>query len=820
MLNDETSQHISLIGVLADNGGLSSDQFGLIVHQLTRLKCSATLARKMIHLLVPSDRIPASHLVDLTLWGLCHASVDCVIIPVIKVNTLCLQYECVQDKQELAGLYELFLSQLGKDKRTGPIAELLQLLTTRAEVTEWRVKAVLRCQASQGSSHQLDTLLWKYRQWRPDLIPSCKAPTSKQAHGKDVLSQRYLKQWEMSMDNSLRNADSQCLWNGGLQRGNVYKKSQRTYLLPDKDVLSVAKVKNGKISEVKAISDLNSLNELIDNIHQIQLPANVLSILGNTACIHILSMDETLMERFSINIYHLLRNEFILTDSRKISITEKKRKFKRGRDILELLIKLQENVMQGLPVIGRFLTEYMELWNGKDHFSQVTMLVSQLQISDYKEVFDCIISPLLSNHFQSYSQLKQIIVLNHLHRLLRLWSVVEMDRFTNHRRTVFPTNTINCTNALEAIHQLSVTIGEWSTLCLALSRQNVQSTHMLTTQILTEYKLSQAVMMKHNIPMRLEVPTPYLYDSLFSHSGALMAMACQYIFEAKKRVLPMINNAFRDSELEHGAEHPNTLTIEKMSSDESKEDLLTATRDFLVFLSPCMVNLTPKSILRQGWDLPEEEESLRETLFISCHPAMLPFVLTYIDGLNLDEESKRKAWYELSQEQEDHSEVWAANISISEGRPKFVSRNFYSSSKSSKNPRLDSVPENNTGVLGNISDFLKLLAKYLPPINDLVMEFKQTTSGSNLLPPGATASTSKDTDLRSIISQQTVDSGVESLHPAKKRRTVDEDEETENVEERITRSTRRQSGTPLGARKKKPGRSRSGALADVSNSRV
>lgn len=815
MLNDETSHHISLIGVLADNRGLSTEQFGLIVQQLTRLKCSATLARKLIHLLVPSDHIPASTLVDLTLWGLGHSSVDCVTIPVIRVNTLCLQYECVQDKQELVGLYELFMSQLGKDKRTGYIAELLQLLTTRSEVTQWRVKSVLRCQASQGSSHQLDNLLWKFRQWRPDLIPSCKAPASKQTVKKDVLSQRYLKQWEISMDNSLRNVENQGLWIGGLQKGNVFKKSQRIYLLPDKDVLAVAKV-NGKISQVKAISDLNSLNELIDNIHQIQLPANILSILGNTACIHILSLDDSLMERFSINIYHLLRNEFIFNDEKKVSITEKNRKLKRRRDILDMLVNLQENVMQGLPVIGRFLTEYIEHWNGKAHFSQIIVLVSQLQISDYKEVFDCIISPLLSNHFQGYSQLKQIVVLKHLHRLLRLWAVVEIDRLNNHRRTVFPTNTINCTNALEAVYQLSITIAEWSTLCLALSRQNVQSTHLLTTHILTDYKISQAVMMKYNISMRLELPSAYLYDSLFSHSGALMAMSCQYILNAKKQVLPMMGNALRDSELENGAEHPTTLTIERMANDESREDLLTVTRDFLVFLSPGMVNLTPSSILRQGWELPEEEESLKETLFISCHPAMLPFALTFIDGLNLDENEKSKAWYELSQEQEGHSEGWAANISISEGRPKIVSNNFYSSSKSKSVKRLETVPGDNAGVVGNLSDFLKLLAQYLPPINDLIMEYQKKASTTNILPPGAAAAAAKDTDLRSIISQQTVDSGVESLHPAKKRRSKEVEEERENV-----RKTRRRSGTPVGARNKRPGRRRSGAaLADVSNSRV
>ena len=111
--------------------GLSVDQFGLIVEQLTRLQCSAPLARKLIHLLVPAQPVPASILVDLSLWGLSHPSVDCVCVPVLRLVSLCLQYECVEDKQELTGLYELYLSLITKDKLTNHVAELLQLLTSR-----------------------------------------------------------------------------------------------------------------------------------------------------------------------------------------------------------------------------------------------------------------------------------------------------------------------------------------------------------------------------------------------------------------------------------------------------------------------------------------------------------------------------------------------------------------------------------------------------------------------------------------------------------------------------------------------------------------
>ena len=625
----------------------------------------------------------------------------------------------------------------------------------------------------------------------------------------------------MRMDRSFTSRGTEELWLGGLQVGNVFKKSKRNYLLPDKDMLpAVRGGRKTKIDENKALGDLRTLNQLIENIHCVQLPANIISVLGNAACIKIISLDQSLMERFSINLYHLLRNEFICGEERKVGRAEKERKYKRRESILNLITELQANVQQGLPVIGRWLTEYLEVWDGDSHFTLIIRLISQLQISDYKEVFDCVIEPLLTNHFRGYSQIKQICVLHYLHSLLRLWAVLELDRFENHRRTVFPTNTINCTNPLEAIYELSQTINEWSTLSLALSRQNVESTHLLTSLIMMQYKTSQKLMMIHNVPIRLELPSAYLYDSLFSHSADLLAMSCQYILTAKKQVLPMMKTALRESEQENGEDHVTTNIIEKMVSDESKQDLLAATRDYLVFLSPGSVNLTPTSLLRQGWDLPEGEEHLKESLFLTSHPAMLPLALQFVDSLNLDEADKQTAWTQLSQEQED-SEAWQANISITEGRTKIGSSNFYSSKGSRRSgPATSRASASATPVLGNVMDFLRLLSQHLPPITDLIMEYYQKSASTNALPPASISSNPKEADLRSIISQQTEDSGVESLHPSERKRRTTTSSELENS--KVSKKPRRQTSTPVHqARKKTRLRgSRGGALADVSNNVV
>jgi len=793
--NEETKCHLGNIDVLAVNGGLDSDQLGLIVEQLNKLQMSSLLARKLIHCLVPSTSFPAFTLVDLCLWGL--SKTDVIVNAVLRVVSLSLQYDCVEDKHELACLYELFLGLISRDKMAEPCAEILQNLTTSTEVTEWRIRTVLKSQSKLGSSHNLDSLVWMFRQWRPDLIPSCKAPASKSVSTASLLAKRFHKNWEHRLDRSLlKGKKSNELWSGGIRVGSVFKKAQRSNLLPSNDILPMRKTSRriAKIETGKSVAEIKSLKELIDNIHNIQLPANIVSLLGNSACVQILVLDQVLVERFSINIYHLLHNEFLVQEDRKISPSELKRKYKRRETILDLVFKLQDKVQQGLPVIGRFLTEYFPHWNGKSHFGSFMKLLSQLQITDHKELHDCVISPILSKHFKKYTMIERLVFISFMHRLLRSWGVVEMDRFTNHRRSVFPINTVNCTNALESMYNLSISIAEMSTLALALARENCESTHLLCANIVGQYKLTQVMMMKFNIPLRLELPSPYLYESLFSYSGDLLSMSCSYILMAKKTVLPALRKELRESELQNGNEHPTTLQIEAMLSEESKEELLAATRDFLVFLSPGQVNLTHTSLLRQGWDIPEGEDALKESMFISSHPAMLPWAVQYMDSLDLlTEEDRHRAWEELSTEREDTASNWVANINMEDGKRQIGSVNFYTKPKE----RNQCPSSSHKIVLGNLPDFLRLISEAMPAVYDLVMEYKKksTTSVTRLPPPSVAANVTRDTDMRSVISHQTVDSGVESLQPRPKRRSRERSGPVTD-ENRSIKMPRRQTGTP------------------------
>ena len=800
MKNEETLLHVANIEVVADNGGLSLDQFGLIVEQLSTLPCPALLARRLLNLLVPASSIPANILVDLALWALGNKKhgLDHIVLPVIRVISLCLQYNSVRDKQELVNIYELFLSLLSRDKLTTSVADLLQMLTGRSEVTAWRVREVVKVQARSGTSHQLDSLLWLYRQWRPDLVPSCKAPKAAVINNKTVLGKRFHKIWEANVDRSLEEEHTDQVWMGGFQIGNIFKKSQRTTLIPSNDVLPSTNIRRRQKEEKKKpLSEVTDFKQLLDNIHRLKLPANIISLLRSRVTVLVLCLDQRLIERFSINVYHLLRNEFLVTDFRKVSQAEKEKRHRRQDSILSLVVRLQNQVQQGLPVVGRFLTDYLQQWDGKTHFLHILRLISQLQITDYVELHDCIIGPIQDRHLKSYNTTEQLILFSNLHKLLRSWAAVEYKRFNNPRRSIFPVNTDNCVNALESIQQLVTAIGEMSTLALSGARERMEGTHLLTNQVLMEFTVSQKVMVEYEVPLMLQLPTHFLYDALFSHSADLIDQSCQYLLTIKREVLPLLKTALRNSELENGKDHPTSLLIEEMLTEESKEPLQAACRDFLVFLSSGQVNLTETSILRQGWELEEGEDWLKESLFISCHPAILPIAMEYLDSLNLSEAERKKAWEDLLNEQDEDS--MEANISLDDG-PRLGARSFYGrSSSAAAGPAAPSQEK-----LGKFSDFLEFVKRDLPSVQELIMEFKQKAAPPR--PP--TKRSQRELDLRSVTSHLTEDSGVESLKPKRSRRSK------EDSGQRATKS--KPALLPQKSSQSGP-RSGGGLLADVSN---
>ena len=88
-----------------------------------------------------------------------------------------------------------------------------------------------------------------------------------------------------------------------------------------------------------------------DDLENIELPNNILSVLGSKVACNILPRKE-LIERFSIILYHTLQKEFLSLPVPR-SKTESLKREKRQLRFLQILLEFQIHCYHGLPVIGR-----------------------------------------------------------------------------------------------------------------------------------------------------------------------------------------------------------------------------------------------------------------------------------------------------------------------------------------------------------------------------------------------------------------------------------------------------------------------------------
>ena len=147
-----------------------------------------------------------------------------------------------------------------------------------------------------------------------------------------------------------------------------------------------------------------------------------------------------------------------------ITLGESKRKL----DLLCRINQLQDFFQQGLPVVGRFLAEYLTMWNGEDYFVEICKMLVYLPLTDFIELEECILNPIRILYNSKFSEVHQLVVLNYLSRLATHWATIEMQHYKERieaytydpKRRNLPINDDLCENPLSSLAELVDMISE------------------------------------------------------------------------------------------------------------------------------------------------------------------------------------------------------------------------------------------------------------------------------------------------------------------------------------------------------------------------
>ncbi len=178
------------------------------------------------------------------------------------------------------------------------------------------------------------------------------------------------------------------------------------------------------------------------------------------------------------------------------------------------------------------------------------------------------------------------------------------------------------------------------------------------------------------------------------------------------------------------------------------ESLETVTKEVLLILSPGSSPRTPGSLFSQGWRLPNQLTDAG--LFLSHHPAFLPYIVHHLDGLGLTEAERQAWWRGLGAEGSQEELRLEVQYSAAEAQPaagRVPAHQFYRGTATSV------VGGGGAFYLGEDGEaFYRFLGDLLPSVTEFLAAFQPRIRG----PPPSVLS--QNTEL-------TESSGVSSLLP-------------------------------------------------------
>ncbi|CAH0405020.1 unnamed protein product [Chilo suppressalis] len=322
--------------------------------------------------------------------------------------TAAMDCECI-DMAALDSGYELFYVMLTIEVLTVHAMKLVYTLTKPKDVTRRRVLELFdyakKREAKKNLYRQLQVLLGLFKSYRPECVPEevpaisihtafKKIKTTLVARFKAIQERRHRS---ITDKNHL-------MWLNPVNSERTNKKIEP--LIPNMEFLNVGSKQYADKEPTKTYLDFSDPVSLLQYSlqHTMSRPARLRAMLCNETGLTLLAAASDVDHAFLSHVLHQLLTSCFL-DGSPHSYIEK-------QDLLRRLVVLQRTLMQGLPIISRFLAQFLPHWNEKDYFAEILDLVEWIH-ADNKDQIEYILEPLTRIYHRS-QPLEQCAILNSL----------------------------------------------------------------------------------------------------------------------------------------------------------------------------------------------------------------------------------------------------------------------------------------------------------------------------------------------------------------------------------------------------------------------
>ncbi|KAF7997987.1 hypothetical protein HCN44_009385 [Aphidius gifuensis] len=397
-------ENVTNLQEIALTRGLNETDIEIIINVIKNNDLRVGLIIPLIESLIPINKISKST-IDNVVKYLINKSDD---IPV-TISTLLLQwfvglweYQLI-DKKILISYYDIFFYLLLKKKKLeSQIAKLIYILTKPEDVTRRQVTRLLYLQSQyKKSPKHIIALLSLFKSYKPELVPEKIQTINIESVWKCIPNNMIIgfdNAKKRNLNDDYNNNECYC-WNLININDKTSKKKQQ--LIPSIRYFNIGSNKfNNKYN--KLLFDLNNFDDIGRYYFNVKLPTNATSLLANVAGYHFLTYTSyEYQSRFSHNLYYTLKRAFII-ETDYYSNSQK-------NILLDMTIECCRYMQFGIPVVVRFLNEYLPYECGKYRFKILRLIEWSTFISTSD--FDIVVGPYLkSAFFESSIENKCVII--------------------------------------------------------------------------------------------------------------------------------------------------------------------------------------------------------------------------------------------------------------------------------------------------------------------------------------------------------------------------------------------------------------------------
>uniref|UniRef100_A0A8C7ZV76 Centromere protein I n=1 Tax=Oryzias sinensis TaxID=183150 RepID=A0A8C7ZV76_9TELE len=504
--NDELDRNLAVVEKVAFSKGLSPEAISVLLEFAMSLRMGSSPCVRVLKCLIPASVVPQQAVVRAVVW--LNVSKIPISTQVLFIKWVLTVFDLIDAKDQLRAIYGFIFSFITEENLCPYICHLLYLLTRKENVHLYRVRKLLELQSKLGRQPFLMHLLSLYKVFCPELV-TLSIPSRIRSGFKN-----YISPWKSALV-AVQKSNGQQVSSSisaafTIKEKSISRKRKHCHLdLPALSSVLNKEPQSEQTSRRKMVPlvHLSSFAQMLKDMHRIELPAQMGSLLGSSLALQYLDcvQEESALLRLNFWLGCALHEEFLFC--RQTS--------EEALQFLNNLLSAQHFLQEGFSSSDAFLYKFLNVWDGSLLRPQILGLLSNIPVIPSTQIGRLLFEPLTQLFFTS-SMFFKCGLMECLNNMLLKWltwhSVYALEDDLDISLNSHTSINITLSGFKDSVMELVHFVGRLASLGLQLEGCNT----LLLSFILDFYETVCDTFLKFGLPLVVMPPPGVFYPALLA----------------------------------------------------------------------------------------------------------------------------------------------------------------------------------------------------------------------------------------------------------------------------------------------------------------